>query len=451
MSELVLSAAKGSKKAMRELLSANVADLYGFSLLLLKDKEKAASVTAEAVNGAWSQIIVKDIKTDKGFARFLKCEAARLAADIIFGKDIKNFKVARVDGGRTTELSEESFSGDTELELTKLDAALSDIDPRERFIYLLKTAGDLGFAHAGSVIVQREAVAKYYYEKALTSLSADGSLSLNSAASVYSNYKSTVKAPESVLTECEAVIKERAVFELPSKQAITAIVAVVSSLFLAVMGFVVLKSQFDKAAEKGKQEGNLTATDTTDNVQNQTALDSYTGYVPPKIDLTKKYTAEIKIKGHGTVTAELYPDIAPMTVANFVDLANDGFYDGLTFHRIIEGFMMQGGDPRGNGTGGSDNTIFGEFTSNGFVNNLKHEKGVLSMARSGNPNGASSQFFIMHEAAPHLDGKYAAFGKVTAGQDIVDKICSEAEPVDSNGKIPAAEQPIIESVTITVK
>ncbi|MBO7218109.1 MAG: peptidylprolyl isomerase [Clostridia bacterium] len=169
------------------------------------------------------------------------------------------------------------------------------------------------------------------------------------------------------------------------------------------------------------------------------------------MDKEKSYTAEIKIKNYGTVKAELYPKAAPMTVANFVDLANRGFYNGLTFHRIIDGFMMQGGDPKGNGTGGSDNNIFGEFSQNGFNNTIKHEKGVLSMARSGDPNSASSQFFIMHDAAPHLDGGYAAFGKVIEGLDIVDKVCKDAEPIDGNGTIPAAAQPIIESVTVTVK
>ena len=119
---------------------------------------------------------------------------------------------------------------------------------------------------------------------------------------------------------------------------------------------------------------------------------------------------------------ELYPDIAPNTVKNFISLVKKGFYDGLIFHRVIEGFMIQGGDPDGNGTGGPGYSIKGEFSDNGFENNLKHEPGVLSMARSMMPNSAGSQFFIMHRNAPHLDGAYAAFGKVTDGMDIVDTI-----------------------------
>ena len=122
--------------------------------------------------------------------------------------------------------------------------------------------------------------------------------------------------------------------------------------------------------------------------------------------------------------AELYPEIAPNTVNNFVSLVSKGFYDGLIFHRVISGFMIQGGDPKGSGSGGPGYCIKGEFSANGFKNDLKHEKGVLSMARTMAPNSAGSQFFVMHEFSPHLDGQYAAFGKVIEGIDVVDKIAS---------------------------
>ena len=162
-------------------------------------------------------------------------------------------------------------------------------------------------------------------------------------------------------------------------------------------------------------------------------------------------TAVIDVKDYGTIAVELYPDVAPITVENFVSLAKKGFYDGLTFHRIIKGFMIQGGDPLGNGTGGSDKTIKGEFSGNGVNNPLKHTRGVISMARSSDPNSASSQFFIMHEDAPHLDGQYAAFGKVTEGMEVVDKIANDAQPVDGNGTIPSSKQPVINSIKITEK
>jgi peptidyl-prolyl cis-trans isomerase B (cyclophilin B) len=158
--------------------------------------------------------------------------------------------------------------------------------------------------------------------------------------------------------------------------------------------------------------------------------------------------AEIEIEDYGVVSVELDGDVAPVTVQNFMDLANAGFYDGLTFHRIIDGFMIQGGDPNGNGSGGSGNNIVGEFEANGYTNNIAHTKGVISMARAQDPNSASSQFFIMVADAPHLDGQYAAFGHVTSGQDVVDKIAADAKPLNDNGTIAAEDQPVIKSVKI---
>lgn len=158
--------------------------------------------------------------------------------------------------------------------------------------------------------------------------------------------------------------------------------------------------------------------------------------------------ADIEIEGYGTITIELDADAAPVTVANFVQLAESGFYDGLTFHRIIEGFMMQGGDPNGDGTGGSEETIVGEFSENGYDNALSHTRGAVSMARSSDYDSASSQFFIVQEDSTYLDGSYAVFGYVTEGMDIVDAICEAAEPTDDNGTIPADEQPVITSITI---
>lgn len=161
-----------------------------------------------------------------------------------------------------------------------------------------------------------------------------------------------------------------------------------------------------------------------------------------------KYTAVIDIADYGAITLELDGDSAPLTVANFVKLAKDGFYDGLTFHRIMDGFMMQGGDPKGNGTGGSEETIPGEFSANGCDNPISHTRGTISMARAQDPNSASSQFFICQADSTFLDGNYAAFGHVTEGMDVVDAICADAQPTDDNGTIPPEAQPVINSVTI---
>ena len=143
-----------------------------------------------------------------------------------------------------------------------------------------------------------------------------------------------------------------------------------------------------------------------------------------------------EMENGGVIRAELYPDIAPNTVNNFISLVKKGFYDGVIFHRVISGFMLQGGDPKGTGTGGPGYSIRGEFTSNGFRNDLKHSRGVLSMARTMAPNSAGSQFFIMHEDAPHLDGQYAAFGRVTEGLDVVDAIAAVRTDYNDRPRIP---------------
>ena len=168
----------------------------------------------------------------------------------------------------------------------------------------------------------------------------------------------------------------------------------------------------------------------------------------PAAEGSGTHHAEITIEGMGTIAVELDGDAAPITVQNFMDLAESGFYDGLTFHRIINGFMMQGGDPNGDGTGGSDQTITGEFSGNGIENDLSHTRGAISMARSNDPDSASSQFFIVHEDSTYLDGQYACFGYVTSGMDIVDDICENTPVEDNNGTVLAENQPVIESVQI---
>lgn len=185
----------------------------------------------------------------------------------------------------------------------------------------------------------------------------------------------------------------------------------------------------------------------TDNTQNnqQNVTQSETQTETEGIGI---HHAEIKIQDMGTITVELDGDAAPITVQNFMDLAESGFYDGLTFHRIINGFMMQGGDPNGDGTGGSEQNIKGEFAENGVENDLSHTRGTISMARAQDMDSASSQFFIVHQDSTYLDGQYACFGYVTDGMDIVDEICENTPVEDSNGTVLPENQPVMESITI---
>lgn len=196
-------------------------------------------------------------------------------------------------------------------------------------------------------------------------------------------------------------------------------------------------------------------TDTTETTEATSAADETSDGAADTADtseneelLTGLHHVTIDVQDYGTISLELDADTAPISVTNFINLANEGFYDGLTFHRIISGFMIQGGDPNGNGTGGSDKTIKGEFSANGVENDISHVRGVISMARANDPDSGSSQFFIVHEDSTFLDGQYAAFGHVTDGMDVVDAIC-EAVPVqDNNGTVAAADQPVITAVTV---
>ena len=169
------------------------------------------------------------------------------------------------------------------------------------------------------------------------------------------------------------------------------------------------------------------------------------GYAPTPIG---KHHVEIEVAKYGTIAIELDGDAAPVTVANFMKLAKEGFYNGLTFHRVINGFMIQGGDPNGNGTGGSDENIIGEFSANGINNSLSHTRGTISMARSKSNDSASSQFFIMQQDNTSLDGNYAAFGHVTSGMEIVDAICTDTPVQDNNGTVAKENQPVITAIRV---
>lgn len=219
---------------------------------------------------------------------------------------------------------------------------------------------------------------------------------------------------------------------------------IVALVIVAIVCFAIYNNRIKdntNTVEPTSQEENNTEQNIVSNEENEESEvnDMYS---------SGTHHAQIVVKDYGTISLELYADIAPITVSNFAKLVNDGFYDGLTFHRIIEGFMIQGGDPLGNGTGGSDENIKGEFAMNGVQNSISHVRGTISMARATSYNSASSQFFIMQEDTPSLDGLYAAFGKVTDGIEIVDKICEDTQVEDSNGTVLKENQPVIEKITM---
>lgn len=240
------------------------------------------------------------------------------------------------------------------------------------------------------------------------------------------------------------------------------IIAVVVVLMIVAMGAYAI---INNNSQNKKQQENNTNVETTKDVNNtkesvqenntenqvantQTNNETNNESGENNMYSTGKHHAKIVVKNYGTIALELDADVAPITVENFANLVNEGFYNGLTFHRIISGFMIQGGDPLGNGTGGSSKTIKGEFASNGVKNSISHVRGTISMARSSMPNSASSQFFIVHKDSTFLDGQYAAFGTVTNGMDVVDKICADTAVEDDNGTVAKNNQPVIEKITM---
>ena len=225
---------------------------------------------------------------------------------------------------------------------------------------------------------------------------------------------------------------------MKKKQRMIGMVSILAAVCLVVVALVI-----------GFGSGGLTFTSGKNNGSSAGNKPGDTLNTPDLLDKSLTYYADIDIQNFGTITVKLDQSAAPITCANFVKLAQSGFYDGLTFHRIMEGYMMQGGDPQGNGFGGSDETIVGEFTANGYDNPLSHTRGAISMARANDYNSASSQFFIMQEDVSAMwDGKYAVFGYVTEGIEVVDAVCAAAEPTDGNGTIPAEKQPVMTAVTI---
>lgn len=230
------------------------------------------------------------------------------------------------------------------------------------------------------------------------------------------------------------------------------IIAVVIAIMIIAMGIyaVVNNNQKDEGKRENIENTNEESNSINGNIEKNQVGNTQTNNESGENNMysTGKHHAEIVVKNYGTIALELDADVAPITVENFANLVNEGFYNGLTFHRIISGFMIQGGDPLGNGTGGSSKTIKGEFASNGVKNSISHVRGTISMARSSMPNSASSQFFIVHKDSTFLDGQYAAFGTVTNGMDVVDKICADTAVEDDNGTVAKNNQPVIEKITM---
>ena len=412
MSELINNALLGKRKALEQLYGGNSKKVYFVANCLLDDEKHANEATVKAFESAFASMGTENIKTEKDFSDLVVKKVSLLCRKELSKNNAKAFKVPDNRNFMITGTVE------SDCNVTELSRRVFEkFSAFQKFIYILNNFTKIGNKAIASILKTdiKTVEAAISAESSNIERISHGSLSVLEMKEVFEKLENTALVSETA----EKSIKNKifdisAPFEKKRRKKSIIITSIVLAVCIIVTGVIVY------AINHEPFEG--------------------------------IYLAEIEVEDYGTIKLELDSNVAPITVENFVDLAESGFYDGLTFHRIMSGFMIQGGDPDGNGTGGSDTEIYGEFAENGFENNLSHKRGVISMARSNDPNSASSQFFIVHkDNQASLDGKYAAFGWVTSGMDVVDAICADAKPTDSNGTIPADKQPIIKSVKITGK
>ena len=447
MSTVAQKAAKGQQKAMEFLYEKNKKKIFYIAQYLLLDESQAADATFWVFKNIWGSIEAAGVESEEEFTTLAVRKAADYCKRKVLKQNPKAFHIPKdknflISGSVTDCGNAESYE----------DLVLSYFSELQRFIFILHTAGGLNNEQLASVTklnaktikIALEAEEKNI-EKILHATEKDTYKKLMDA---FVENEREVKVPgkvdEQVAVIMDALAKP---YEKKRKKIVfISIIAVV--LCICIVGGIILGVRSNKFTSTS---GDATTNEDSDSAADTDTDDSaevLTGAATSELDEELTYYADIEIQDYGTITVELDQKSAPITAANFVALAESGFYDGLTFHRIMEGFMMQGGDPNGDGTGGAENNITGEFTDNGYENNLSHTRGAISMARSSAYDSASSQFFIVHEDSDYLDGSYAVFGYVTEGLDVVDAVCEAAEPTDDNGTIPAEEQPVITSITI---
>ena len=438
MQDLMERVKKRKRQAWVELYETNCKEAKYAASALLLESAAADTVVVQAFQNTWKNLLDGNIQTEEEFRKQLlehisvccRKKAAKKGQKSLPVPPNKNFRV----------IQEQIQLIDSEN--PELDSILYSLPLAGRFIFVLHQIIGLSQKEIALVIGIPENTVRLALETQQQNIERifaavsqkSGDYSRNAAdileEAILNGKQEAVLSKTQEKEILESIEKITAPFEKKQKNKIilgTSAVILLAAILGAVLWYVG-KDKSDK-----EQTNSL---DTTEVLEEGTENQAVS------------YSAEIAIQDYGTIKVALDKEAAPQTVENFVSLAQGGFYDGLTFHRIIEGFMMQGGDPNGDGTGGSEQTITGEFTENGFENNLSHTRGAISMARSADYNSASSQFFIVHQDSTNLDGQYAVFGYVTEGMDIVDAICSSAEPTDDNGTIPAEQQPVITSIKI---
>ena len=457
MESIIQKAAKGNRAAMTELYENNAAAVYCLANALVRGSDQAIPATNWGIKSAFQAAEKGAVQSEEEFTLLAMKQAAGYCKKEVIKKDPRAFKLPPKKDFSISRVNEQYIDPSK----TDVENYIECLPAIQRFTFAMQYLGDMEDLQIGKVIGMDTGTIALIKEAEETNLAkickteniAGGCCSDPVpevvSAGLAKMLDSTV-LPDAVSEYIENYIESVAgpiEAEAKNKGKKIGIIATIALVCIAILIAIIAGGNNNNVVTSDDDDYYETSgtDDTTDDAGSGDA-----DVTDSDLDPTLTYYADIEIENYGTITVELDQEAAPITVENFVNLAESGFYDGLTFHRIIEGFMMQGGCPEGTGYGGSDEEIFGEFSENGYDNPLSHTRGAISMARSDAYDSASSQFFIVHQDdyINSLDGKYAAFGYVTEGMDIVDAICESAEPTDSNGSIAAEDQPVITSITI---
>lgn len=441
--KLIAKAALGDKKSLDFICEKYGKYVYFFCTTVISDNKKAENAFKKSFKAIFSAIS-KNPNTDN-LDEIVKSETAKVCKSAISDENNYENSTGKMQPfGDKDKIS--SASAITAEQKNLFVNALKSINANQRIVVLLNLLCDYNTKKIADILkisenkVQnsleygRENIKKQLRTSDSKFTKRDIIFLMTASANIVKEAAAQAKIPDSIDSFLDEIVLSLAKPQKSDKKKAWIVISAVAVFLVAVIVVFVITSN--------KSNGSAGATNDSASASNVSATIG-------ESQAKGTHHAEINIKDYGVIKVELNGDVAPITVANFINLANSHFYDGLTFHRIIDGFMMQGGDPLGNGTGGSENTIKGEFSQNGVENNLSHTRGAISMARSTDMDSASSQFFIVQSDSTYLDGQYACFGYVTDGMDIVDEICKNAVTTDSNGSVSAENQPVINSITIT--
>lgn len=441
--KLIAKSALGDKKSLDFICEKYGKYVYFFCTTVISDNKKAENAFKKSFKAIFSAIS-KNPNTDN-LDEIVKSETAKVCKSAIFDENNHENGAAKMQPfGDKDKIP--SASAITAEQKNIFVNALKSINANQRIVVLLNLLCDYNTKKIADILkisedkVQnsleygRENIKKQLRTSDSKFTKRDIIFLMTASANIVKEAAAQAKISDSVDSFLDEIVLSLAKPQKSDKKKAWIVISAVAVFLVAVIVVFVITSN--------KSNGSAGATNDSASASNVSATIG-------ESQAKGTHHAEIDIKYYGVIKVELNGDVAPITVANFINLANSHFYDGLTFHRIIDGFMMQGGDPLGNGTGGSENTIKGEFSQNGVENNLSHTRGAISMARSTDMDSASSQFFIVQSDSTYLDGQYACFGYVTDGMDIVDEICKNAVTTDSNGSVSAENQPVINSITIT--